>query len=272
MMRKTAAVLLTALLAGLSVCAQAGEKINLYIHRDTLLLCDLSEGRILAYPDDRLRVTRASLYPWDKDATQHTLLVEVQNISDEKIVVDEDWLYACNLSRDKQTEAAHVFDMTTSVIMPGERCVLFSGVYPYAEGKRRHSDVISDAQTIEGMADFSGYIRYARYLRVRLDTRGAESTQAYPSVPVDADVWIEDGKLCFEMTNTTQETQAFRTIGAVVSERNGRLTDVLMETYAKGAVVRPGETFRAEKDLPPYFTQEMIDGATFKIFAYQYPI
>lgn len=272
-MKKAAAILLLAmLLAGLSVCAQAKEMINFYIHRDTLLLCDLGEGRILSYPDDRLRITRTSLYPWDKDATKHSLMVEVQNISDEKIVIDEDWLFACDLSREKQTETSRVFDLTTNVLQPGERCVLFSGVYPYAKARHRDTDISLGEPTVEGMADFSGYIRYAMYLRIRLETRGEESTLDWAPVPVDADVWIEDGKICFEMTNSTGETQAFRTIGAVVSERNGRLTDVLMETYARGAVVAPGETFHAEKALPPYFTQKMIDGATFKVFAYAYPI
>lgn len=267
-MKRMAALALFMLLC-VPCLAQASESINIYIHQDTLTTCDMEEGRVLVYPQDSLRVMRASLLPWDEDCTRYSLFVEVKNISGEKIVVLGDTLYTCNSARETQDEAANIFDMTTNVIEPGERMMLFSGVYPYAKDKRRDSDALLDAQDVEGMADFAGKMEYAPYLRIRLETAGAESTRDWPKVELDAKAWIEDGKICFEWTNDTEEAQSFRTIGAVVSERNGRATDVLMETYARGATAAPGETFRAEKELPPYFTQEMIDGATFKVFAYR---
>ncbi|MBQ2947723.1 MAG: hypothetical protein IJD94_01955 [Clostridia bacterium] len=268
-MAAIASFLLLFVLLCIPCFAQAEESINLYIHRDTLMACDLDEGRVLVYPQDSLRVMRASLLPWDEECTKCSLFVEVKNVSGEKIVVLSDTLYTCNSARESQSEAASIFDMTTNVIEPGERVVLFSGAYPYAKDKRRDSDALLDAQDVEGMADFAGKMEYAPYLRIRLETAGEESTRDWPKVELDAKAWIEDGKICFEWTNDTEEAQSFRTIGAVVSERNGRVTDVLMETYARGAQVEPGETFSAEKTLPPYFTQEMIDGATFKVFAYR---
>ena len=81
-----------------------------------------------------------------------------------------------------------------------------------------------------------------------------------------------DGRtLRFEWVNDTDETLEFRTVGAVMSDAQGRIVDVIRSTHSRGAVAMPGETLRFEKELPPYVTQEMIDGAAFAPYAFRFP-
>lgn len=108
-------------------------------------------------------------------------------------------------------------------------------------------------------------------LRVRLDTRGDESSQNWAAVVIEPKVWIEDRMIRFEWVNNTDETLEFRTIGAVMSDAQGCIVDVIRSTFSRGAVAAPGEAIAFEKELAPYITQEMIDGAAFEIFAFRFP-
>lgn len=148
--------------------------------------------------------------------------------------------------------------------------MLYAGAYPYAKAKHANADAKLDVWDVEGLSDFANRIRQAELLRVRLDTRGSQSNQNWAAVSIRPKVWIEGRSLCFEWVNDTDEPIEFRTVGAVMSDAQGRIVDVVRATSRTGAVA-PGETLRFEKTLAPYVTQEMIDGAVFEAYAYRSP-
>lgn len=271
-MKKTLAlVLLAVLLCAAAVSAQASRKLNIYIDKEAILAHDVSAADIRIRPEGMVRVTRHSLWPWDEAGTKWSMFVEIENISAERIVIDEDWLVACRANRDEIATANYVLDYTTNRFGPGERIVLYAGAYPYPAAKHMNADVKEDVWDVEGLSDFANRIRQAKILRLRLDTRGAGTNQNWPAVAIEPKVWVEGRTLCFEWTNDTDETLEFRTIGAVMSDAQGRIADVIRSTSSREAVAAPGETLRFEKELPPYVTQEMADGASFAPYAFRLP-
>lgn len=271
-MKKTLAlVLLAVLLCAAAVSAQASQKLNIYIDKEAILAHDVSAADIRIRPEGMVRVTRHSLWPWDEAGTKWSMFVEIENISAERIVIDEDWLIACKANRDEIATADYVFEYTTNILAPGEKAVLYAGVYPYPKAKGTNADARMDVWDVEGLSDFAGRIRQAKLLRVRLEVRGHASTQNWPAVAMEPRVFIEGRSLCFEWVNDTDETLEFRTIGAVMSDAQGRIADVIRSTSSREAVAAPGETLRFEKELPPYVTQEMADGASFAPYAFRFP-
>lgn len=271
-MKKAAiGVLLFMLLCACAFSAQAAQKLNIYIDKEAILAHDISAADIRIRPEGMVRVTRHSLWPWNQAGEKWSMFVEIENISNEKIVVDEDWLIACKANRDELATAEYIFDYTTNRFNPGEKIVLYAGAYPYVQQKRTNADAGLDTWDVEGMSDFAGRIRQAKILRVRLDTRGDESSQNWQAVEIEPDVRIDGRTIRFAWTNETNETLDFRTIGAIASDGEGRIIDVIRSTYSRGAVAAPGETIAFEKELAPYITQEMADGASFEAFAYKFP-
>lgn len=271
-MKKTLAlVLLAVLLCAAAVSAQASRKLNIYIDKDAMLSHDISAADIRVRPEGMVRVIRHSLWPWDEEGTQWSMFVEIENTSSNRIVIDEDWLIACRANRDEIATADYVFDATTNRFSPGEKIVLYAGVYPYAAAKHTNADVGWDTWDVEGLSDFAGRIRQAKLLRVRLDTRDAGENPNWRAVEIEPKVWVEGRTLRFEWTNDMDETLEFRTIGAVMSDAQGRIADVIRSTSSREAVAAPGETLRFEKELPPYVTQEMADGASFAPYAFRFP-
>lgn len=271
MNKRISAILLAILLCVPVISAQAAQtqKLNVYIDKGALLAHDISAAEIRIRPEGMVRVTRHSLWPWDEAGTRWSMFVEIENISNEKIVIDEDWLIACKANRDEIATADYVFDYTTNRFDPGEKIILYAGAYPYVQAKGTHADVSVDTWDVEGMEDFASRIRQAKILRVRLDTRGDKSSSNWCAVEIEPKIWIDGRTLHFEWTNETEDILGFRTIGAVVSDREGRIIDVIRLTYSRGAVAAPGEVLTFEKELLPYIAQEMIDGAEFDVFAYK---
>lgn len=262
---------LAALMLIMAACAQASQKLNLYIDKDAMLAHDVSAADIRIRPEGMVRVTRHALWPWDEKGTRWSAFVEIENTSAEKLVIDEDWLIACKANRDEIATADYVFEYTTNILAPGEKAVLYAGVYPYPKAKGTNADARMDVWDVEGLSDFAGRIRQAKLLRVRLEVRGHASTQNWPAVAMEPRVFIEGRSLCFEWVNDTDETLEFRTIGAVMSDAQGRIADVIRSTSSREAVAAPGETLCFEKELPPYVTQEMADGASFAPYAFRLP-
>lgn len=259
-------VILAALLCMMVISAQASQMINIYLDKDALLAHEAPAAGIRIRPEGIMGVTRHSLWSWDEEGAQWTLFVELENTSNEKIVIDDTWLVACKANRDEIAAAEYVFQMTDNVLEPGERTVLHAGVEPWRMPTDYHD--VTDFEEVIGLSTFAGKIRRAEILRVRMDTRGNESTQNWPGVDVPAKVWIEDGKIRFELKNETEEPMAFRTIGVLVSDRDGQLMDVMTNSFARGAQAEPGGLIVFEKELQPYITNEMTEGAQFEIFAY----
>lgn len=262
---------LAVLMVTMTASAQASQKLNIYIDKEAILAHDVSAADIRIRPEGMVRVTRHSLWPWDEAGTKWSMFVEIENISAERIVIDEDWLIACKANRDEIATADYVFEYTTNVLAPGEKAVLYAGVYPYPKAKHANADAKLDTWDVEGLSDFAGRIRQAKLLRVRLEVRGHASTQNWPAVAMEPRVFIEGRSLCFEWVNDTQEPIEFRTVGAVMSDAQGRIADVIRSTSSREAVAAPGETLRFEKELPPYVTQEMADGASFAPYAFRLP-
>ena len=262
---------LAVLMLTMAASAQASQRLNIYIDKDAFLAHDISAADIRIRPEGMVRVTRHSLWPWDEAGTQWSMFVELENISAERIVIDEDWLIACRANRDEIATADYVLEATTNRLGPGERIVLYAGAYPYTAAKHMNADAEWDVWDVEGLCDFASRIRQAKILRLRLDTRDAGENRNWPAVSIEPRVWAEGRTLRFEWVNETDETLEFRTVGAVMSDAQGRIVDVIRWTYSRGAVAAPGEALRFEKELAPYVTQEMIDGATYEAFAYRFP-
>jgi len=269
MKKATACLMLAVMLTMLVVSAQASQMLNIYIDKDALLAHDSLSADIRIRPEGMVRVTRHALWPWDEEGSQWSLFVEIENTSQNKIVIDEDWLVACKANRDEIAAADDAFEMTDNVLVPGERAVLYAGVETWRMPTDYHD--VTDYEVVEGLSAFAGKIRRAEILRVRLETRVNSSTRNWEKADVHADAWIENGKLCFEMTNETTQALAFRTIGVIVSDRDGRLMDVAATSYSHGASAMPGETISFEKALQPYVTEEMAAGAQFEFFGFLMP-
>ena len=262
---------LAVLMLTMAASAQASQRLNIYIDKDAFLAHDISAADIRIRPEGMVRVMRHSLWPWDEAGTKWSMFVEIENTSDERIVIDEDWLIACRANRDEIETADYVLEATTNRFSPGERIVLYAGAYPCAAAKHMNADADWDVWDVEGLSDFASRIRQAGILRLRLDTRDAGENRNWQAVPIGPKVWVEGRTLRFEWVNDTDETLEFRTIGAVMSDAQGRIVDVIRSTHSRGAVAAPGEALRFEKELAPYVTQEMIDGSAYEVFAYRYP-
>lgn len=262
-------VMFMALLCAMTFSAQAAQLLNIHINKDALLAHDISSADIRIRPEEMVRVTRHSLWPWDEEGTRWSMFVEIENVSNEKIVIDEDWLIACKANRDEIDSVDYVFESTDNVLDPGEYTVLYAGAYPYAQEKRNNADAALDVWDVEGMEDFANRIRQAKILRVRLDVRGNESTQNWPVMEIEPDIRIDGNKISFEWTNNTDEMLDFRTIGAIVSDGEGRMIDVICTSFSRGAVAAPGETICFQKELAPYIDAQMMEGAVFDAFAYR---
>lgn len=265
-MKKRITFLLLVLLCMTAISAQASQKLNIYIEKEALLAHDVSAADIRIRPEGMVRVTNYSLWPWDEEGSKWSMFVEIENTSNEKIVIDENWLVACKANREEIASADDAFEMTDNVLNPGEHTVLYAGIEPWRMPTDYHD--VTDFETVEGLSAFANKIRRAEILRVRLETRGNASTQNWAKADVEGKVWIEDGRVCFEMTNETDHEIAFRTIGVIIRDAEGSLMDVLRTSYSRGAKAMPGEKIEIQKALQPYVTQEMASGAQFEIFAY----
>ncbi|MGN0776313.1 MAG: hypothetical protein ACI4MM_06505 [Candidatus Ventricola sp.] len=262
---------LALLMVAMTASAQASQKLNIYIDKDAILAHDVSAADIRIRPEGMVHVTRHSLWPWDEEGSKWSMFVEMENISAERIVIDEDWLIACKANRDEIATADYVFECTTNRFGPGEKIVLYAGAYPYALAKHANADAKLDTWDVEGLSDFANRIRQAKILRVRLDTRGAGANQNWLAVAIAPKVWAEGRTLRFEWMNDTDEPVEFRTVGAVMSDAQGRIMDVIRTTLSRTGTIAPGETLTFEKELAPYITQDMLDGAVFAPYAYRFP-
>jgi len=249
--------------------AQAAQRISIYIDKEALVAHKVTAADRNSRPEGMVRVVRGSLSPWDEEGTKWSMFVEIENVSDKKIVLDENRLIACKANRNEIASAEYIFACSDNVMDPGEKIVLYAGAYPYPKDKRNNADVALDIWDIEGMEDFADRIRQAEILCIWLDIRGEESSQNWPAMEIEPKIWINGNVLHFEWTNETGKSADFRTVGAIVSDKEGHIVDAICSSHSRGASAAPGETLRFEKNLPPYITQEMIDEAVFETFACQ---
>lgn len=264
-------------LAGLCVPALAGNTLmNVYIEKETLNEEEAAQKAICS-KNGELRVTRQSVYPWDEEGTRWSVFVELENTSDGPIVMDETWLYTCKA--DKETTATWHFPQidgafyrTAVRFYPGERVILYAGSEPvYASQSDADGQYTEEQVCAEGLDQIAGKMRSAKLLRVRISSRDTSISTAFnPAmdeicVPVQADTLIADGKLTLVVQNDQDEPAVYRTLGAVLCDAQGNIVDVLREATV---TLQPGESLTLEKELPPYVTDGMLEGARIEPYGY----
>lgn len=280
-MRKTWMALVAALcLAWVIMPALAsGTLMNVYIPKETRSEQQAAEAAIGSKKGELL-VTRQSVYTWDEEGeSRWAMFVELENTSQERIVIDETWLYTCRADRET-TATWHfpaidgAFYRTATRFYPGERVILYAGSVPvYEQVYDREGVRVGEQVYSEGLDKIANRMKSAKLLRVRLGTRvgdwtGTGDNMDQIRVPVEADVCVKDGKLCMEMIGGSDGPVNYYALGAVMSDAQGRIVDVLRTRMT--TTVAPGERVILEKDMLPYVTAQMLEGATFEPFAYVY--
>lgn len=277
MTKHLAGLALLVLLAGLCVPALAGNTLmNVYIEKETLNEEEAARKAICS-KNGELRVTRQSVYPWDEEGSRWSVFVELENTSDGPIVMDETWLYTCKA--DKETTATWHFPQidgafyrTAVRFYPGERVILYAGSEPvYASQSDADGQYTEEQVCAEGLDQIAGKMRSAKLLRVRISSRDTSISTAFnPAmdeicVPVQADTLIADGRLTLVVQNDRDEPAVYRTLGAVLCDAQGNIVDVLREATV---TLQPGESLTLEKELPPYVTDGMLEGARIEPYGY----
>lgn len=262
----------------LCVCASgmAGTMFNVCLSKECLTEQEAANQAIQTKPEG-FKVTRQSVIPWDDAGERWSVLVELENVSEEAITIDYTWLIACNareeeLARWSVPAIDGAFWKTNRTIQPGERVTLFAGT---DEIKTEVTDLQTQKTTEKwvasaGLTTFAGRLRQAESLRVRLDTRTVSEAKGYAEKVEEAKAWIADGKLHLETTDTF-DSEDFVTLSVIVTDREGRMLDALQDSVIHNAGMQKDGRFSAEKALAPYIGEEMQKDVIFEIEGYKNP-
>ena len=267
--------LLCALSCFCSPCA-AGTLWNVYIPKETLTEREAADREIRSKPEG-LKVTRQSVLPWDETGGQWSIFVELENETEEAIIIDDTWLIACNaqkqeLARWNVPAMDGAFWKTSRVVRPGERVVLFAGT---DEVRTQVSDpetgkVIEKSVSPAGLSAFAGEIRRAKSLRIRLDTRTAPDAKGHLEKVEAAKAWIADGKLHVETTDAF-DAEGFGSLSVIAADREGRMLDALQDSVMHNEGMLKEGRFCTEKTLAPYLTQDARKEVVFEITGFKNP-
>ena len=117
----------------LCVCAtgMAGTMFNVCLSKECLTEQEAANQAIQTKPEG-FKVTRQSVIPWDDAGERWSVLVELENVSEEAITIDNTWLIACNARKEEMARWSvpaidGAFWKTNRTVRPGERVVLFAG-------------------------------------------------------------------------------------------------------------------------------------------------
>lgn len=262
----------------LCVCASgmAGTMFNVCLSKECLTEQEAANQAIQTKPEG-FKVTRQSVIPWDDAGERWSVLVELENVSEEAITIDDTWLIACNareeeLARWSVPAIDGAFWKTNRTVRPGERVVLFAGT---DEVKTWITDW-ETKETVEktvlpaGLGAVAKKIRQAARLQVRFDARVAFETKGHLENVEAAKAWIADGKLHLETTDTF-DSEDFVTLSVIVTDREGRMLDALQDSVIHNAGMQKDGRFSAEKALAPYIGEEMQKDVIFEIEGYKNP-
>ena len=262
----------------LCVCASgmAGTMFNVCLSKECLTEQEAANQAIQTKPEG-FKVTRQSVIPWDDAGERWSVLVELQNVSEEAITIDDTWLIACNareeeLARWSVPAIDGAFWKTNRTVRPGERVVLFAGTDEVKtwiadwETKETVEKTVSPA----GLGAVAKKIRQAARLQVRFDARVASETKGHLENVEAAKAWIADGKLHLETTDTF-DSEDFVTLSVIVTDREGRMLDALQDSVIHNAGMQKDGRFSAEKALAPYIGEEMQKDVIFEIEGYKNP-
>ena len=266
------------LCAMVCVCAPgaAGTVLNVDLPKETLTEREAADRHISTRPEG-LKVTRQSIIPWDDAGERWSILVELENVSEEAIIIDDTWLIACNAQKEEQARwnvpaIDGAFWKTGRTVQPGGRVVLFAGtdeVRTWVQHPQTHEKTEKTVSPA-GLSAFAGKIRRAKSLRMRLDTRTVSEAKEYTEQVETAKAWIADGKLHLE-TAEGFDLSGFVSLSVIVSDREGHILDVLQERTEDNESMLNGGSFRAEKGLAPYMSQKKTEDVDFQIVGYKNP-
>ena len=262
----------------LCVCASgmAGTMFNVCLSKECLTEQEAANQTIQTKPEG-FKVTRQSVIPWDDAGERWSVLVELENVSEEAITIDYTWLIAYNareeeLARWSVPAIDGAFWKTNRTVRPGERVVLFAGTDEVKtwiadwETKETVEKTVSPA----GLSAVAKKIRQAARLQVRFDARVASKTKGHLENVEAAKAWIADGKLHLETTDTF-DSEDFVTLSVIVTDREGRMLDALQDSVIHNAGMQKDGRFSAEKALAPYIGEEMQKDVIFEIEGYKNP-
>lgn len=262
----------------LCVCASgmAGTMFNVCLSKECLTEQEAANQAIQTKPEG-FKVTRQSVIPWDDAGKRWSVLVELENVSEEAITIDDTWLIACNareeeLARWSVPAIDGAFWKTNRTVRPGERVVLFAGTDEVKtwitdwETKETVEKTVSPA----GLGAVAKKIRQAARLQVRFDARVASETKGHLENVEAAKAWIADGKLHLETTDAF-DPKGFTALSVIVTDSEGRMLDALQDSVADHPGLLENGRFSAWKALAPYITEEMGQNAIFEVTGYKIP-
>ena len=262
----------------LCVCASgiAGTMFNVCLSKECLTEQEAANQAIQTTPEG-FKVTRQSVIPWDDAGERWSVLVELENVSEEAITIDDTWLIACNareeeLARWSVPAIDGAFWKTNRTVRPGERVVLFAGTDEVKtwiadwETKETVEKTVSPA----GLGAVAEKIRQAARLQVRFDARVASETKGHLENVEAAKAWIADGKLHLETTDAF-DPKGFTVLSVIVTDSEGRMLDALQDSVADHPGLLEDGCFSAWKALAPYITEEMGQNAIFEVTGYKIP-
>lgn len=262
----------------LCVCASgmAGTMFNVCLSKECLTEQEAANQAIQTKPEG-FKVTRQSVIPWDDAGERWSVLVELENVSEEAITIDDTWLIACNareeeLARWSVPAIDGAFWKTNRTVRPGERVVLFAGTDEVKtwiadwETKETVEKTVSPA----GLSAVAKKIRQAARLQVRFDARVASETKGHLENVEAAKAWIADGKLHLETTDAF-DPKGFTALSVIVTDSEGRMLDALQDSVADHPGLLEDGCFSAWKALAPYITEEMGQNTIFEVTGYKIP-
>ena len=262
----------------LCVCASgmAGTMFNVCLSKECLTEQEAANQAIQTKPEG-FKVTRQSVIPWDDAGERWSVLVELENVSEEAITIDDTWLIACNareeeLARWSVPAIDGAFWKTNRTVRSGERVVLFAGTDEVKtwitdwETKETVEKTVSPA----GLGAVAEKIRQAARLQVRFDARVASETKGHLENVEAAKAWIADGKLHLETTDAF-DPKGFTVLNVIVTDSEGRMLDALQDSVADHPGLLEDGCFSAWKALAPYITEEMGQNAIFEVTGYKIP-
>ena len=262
----------------LCVCASgmAGTMFNVCLSKECLTEQEAANQAIQTKPKG-FKVTRQSVIPWDDAGERWSVLVELENVSEETITIDDTWLIACNARKEELARWSvpaidGAFWKTNRTVRPGERVVLFAGTDEVKtwitdwETKETVEKTVSPA----GLSAVAKKIRQAARLQVRFDARVASETKGHLENVEAAKAWIADGKLHLETTDAF-DPKGFTALSVIVTDSEGRMLDALQDSVADHPGLLEDGCFSAWKALAPYITEEMGQNAIFEVTGYKIP-
>lgn len=262
----------------LCVCAtgMAGTMFNVCLSKECLTEQEAANQAIQTEPEG-FKVTRQSVIPWNDAGERWSVLVELENVSEEAIVIDDTWLIAYNAREEELVRWSvpaidGAFWKTNRTVRPGERVVFFAGTDEVKtwitdwETKETVEKTVSPA----GLGVVAKKIRQAARLQVQFDARVAFETKGHLEKVEAAKAWIADGKLHLKTTDAF-DPKGFTALSVIVTDSEGRMLDALQDSVADHPGLLEDGCFSAWKALAPYITEEMGQNAIFEVTSYKIP-